>query len=297
MRLARVAFRRAMNPYRSANSPPAALRARVSRFLRTRSLARFTVALLAGGAFASGWAAGRKPALTPVILDAPTPCATPPAVETNPADADQKAMNEAKARVPERTQPAAPTGYAMDPAQARASIAARAREVVGAITRRDLRAVAGFVDPDRGLSVGELGGATQATLTPAELDRCFADRALRVWSNASEAVTCGAYWNEHLAAPDFAHAPNVDYNLLSHEGWPAPMITEDDDQSEDPTPLAHRGAIVVQYAVRRPKLDKTEDDPPCDSSSRTAWSTLRLVFDPHGEQWKLTAVIWKDWST
>ena len=295
MRLARAAFRRAMNPYRAASSRPAALRARVSRFLRTRSLARFAVVLLAGGAFASGRAVGRAPA--PVIVDAVASCPAIPAAQTNQADEDQKAMNEAKARAPEPTEPAAPTGYAIDPAQARASIAARARAVVGAITRRDLRAVAGFVDPDEGLSIGELGGATHATLTPADVERCFADRALRVWSNASEAITCGAYWNEHLVAPDFAHAPNVDYNLLSHEGRPAPMITEDDDQSEDPTPLAHRGSIVVQYAVRRPKLDKTEEDPPCDSFTTTAWSTLRLVFDPHGEQWKLTAVIWKDWST
>jgi hypothetical protein len=275
MRFPRRALARAMNPYRLAFRP-AALQAAGSRFLRSRwvrgtALAGLSVVLFGWVPFGAGWISGQRLAAAPASPSAPLPL-TPeacPTIETDPS--------------PPATESARRKAYAISPAQARATIAARAREIAAILDHRDAAALARLVDPDDGLQLASLDESEEVRLSAAELSRCFADRTKRMLSE-STAATCAEVWKEHLALTDRAGAPIVDYNLPSSEGRPRQMLTG--GAEEDPTVQAHGDSIVAQYVVRRPETDESD----------RGWSTLRLVFDPRGEQWRLTAAIWNDWT-
>jgi hypothetical protein len=281
MRSGGTAFPVAMNPYRMP-SLPEPMRARISLLFRPRGAVRLAVLIPLGAAYAFGWSVGRAAPAVSVHVSAPPLAASP--------EPPPKALVErpAAAPAPSPAEPL-PSRYAMTQAQARATIAARAREAVAAVTRRDMKAVAGLVDPDEGLVIGDVDETVSVTLSPTALARCFADRAVLALDDAVSA-TCGELWRDHLSGPDFARAPHVDYNLPSPEGYPASMVSAGDGAA-DPTLRAHPGSIVVQYVVRRPEKDVTGER--CGDGE--GWATLRLVFDPHGERWQLRAALWRDW--
>jgi hypothetical protein len=271
-----------MNPYRST---PAAIRSRVTRFFRMRSLARFAVVLLAGGAFASGWALGRKgqaPSDTSPFLGCPA--------STEPAPAPAVEATEAAPQAAQADEEQPRKRYDITPAQARATIAVRAREALRALARRDFRTLATFVDADEGLRIGELSTDVRAELSRVQLASCLEDRTRRVWGveDLSDA-TCNAYWRQNILAADWGHPSHVDYNLPSTQGEPASMLAADSDQSGDPTLAEHRDAIVVQVVARRP----LPGEPDADSSS---WTTLRLVWRPHGDEWRMAELSWREWT-
>lgn len=275
-----------MNPYRQRT---VVLHARASRFLRTSSLARFSIVVLAAGAFASGFALGRRPA-------EPAPTVTSPPVEDDkPASpsADTCDMDSSS------TESDVQAVYAITPEQAKATIAARAREALRFLGKRDLRGLASLVDADDGLRLGVIGGSTTAEISAAELARCLEDGAERAWSidDVSGPAKCGDVLKEHVLDAGFAGASQVEYNRPSVGGRPASLTHDGDDDSNDPTLRAFRDAIVVQVVVRRPSLDRAPNTPCGAGAEECGWSTLRLVWKPRGEQWKLAAILWREWWT
>jgi hypothetical protein len=267
-----------VSPYRVALLS-AERRARASHRLLTRGLVPLTAVVLGGAAFASGWAVGRAAPAAIVQVPVVQSCACPPERDETGPDPAQKSAGEAHAKA-----------YAISPAQAQATIAARARVILAALGRRDAKALSGFIHPGERLVLGSVDGSESLVLSPAEIVRCFEDTRERLVGGENVA-TCGELWQRHLSGPNFARASEVDYNLPSRDGHPALMVDGENDGALDPTLQAHTGSIVAQYVVRRPEQDFS-----WELASEQGWSTVRLVFDPHDEQWMLTAVLWSDWS-
>jgi hypothetical protein len=263
-----------MNPYRltreaSARTGPARLR-------RVRRLTR-AIPLLAGAlVFFSGWALGRQMTRLEVQINPSTPLPAPEHDATPERDVQQVAAPVIKV---------APTEYSIGTVQARATIAARARAVISTIARRDSRALATFVDPDERIVLSDFDGENRLELAPAELSACPTDPTPRLLGE--ETVTCADLWKSHLTA-DYAHGM-VDYNLPSQYGRPWR------GGGDDPTVKAHPDSIVVQYVVRKPDLDQKVEG--CTCNDLHGWSTLRLVFDAHGVEWRLAALVWRDWTS
>lgn len=278
-----------MNPYRT--SPPA-LRSRFSRALRTRTLARFAVILFGATAFATGYGlAPRAPEPQPIDL-AGTCAAGCAAAASSAATSAAEETPAAKLCGTEEKEPPR-RAYAIPSAQARATIAKRAREALQALGKRDLRALAALSDQTDGIELGVIGLAgTQ--LYPADLARCLDDPRERLWRgvDGTAPMKCGAVWKEHIFDADFARASQVDYNLPSLLDRPIEAIEADDDQSTDPMLRAFGEDIVVQIVVRRPTLDRLDDE-----SDTKGWSTLRLAWRPIGEEWRLAGVYWSEWTT
>jgi hypothetical protein len=266
------AFPYAMNPYRLARE--AIARTGRARLRRVRGLTRAVPVLAGALVFFSGWALGRQG--TRVEVQVPPPTALPERDPTPEREPQQEA-----APVTEVT----PKRYSIGTVQARATIAARARAVISAIARRDARALATFVDPDERIVLSDFDGDDQLELSPVELSACPSDPTPRLLGE--ETVTCAELWKAHLTA-DFAHGM-VDYNTSSPFGRPGR------GGPGDPMMKAHPDSIVVQYVARRPDHDEKLDTPGC--TELHGWSTLRLVFDARGTEWRLAALAWRDWSS
>jgi hypothetical protein len=272
MRLGARAFPHSMNPYRLARE--AIARTGRARLRHVRGLTRAVPVLAGALVFFSGWALGRQ--ATQVDVHVPPPTVLPERDPTPECEPQQEAAPVTEA---------APKRYSIGAAQARATIAARARAVISAIARRDARALATFVDPDERIVLSDFDGEDQLELSPVELSACPADPTPRLLGD--ETMTCAELWKAHLAA-DFAHGM-VDFNTPSPFGRPGKAVLG------DPTMKAHPDSIVVQYVARRREHDEKLDVPGC--TDLHGWSTLRLVFDARGTEWRLAALAWRDWFT
>jgi hypothetical protein len=267
-----------MNPYRRAVSAIAPVLG-AARSARFRILARTTPLFAGALVFATGWALGRTTPVVPAPAPLPAPAEAPAEA---PAACPPVAECPEKQDAPAAAGDTTPTRYAISSAQAKATIAVRARAAVAAIVRRDAQAFARFVDPDEGLTLGDLDQEHEVTLSAAEMSRCLSDGIDRV-VGGGEIATCAELWKDHLAL-HLERASHFEYNVVSPGGGPS----SPGNGTADSTLQAHPNAIVVQLVVRRPDQD---------SSPQRAWSTLRLVFEARGEEWWVRALAWSDWTT
>jgi hypothetical protein len=202
----------------------------------------------------------------------PAPCASAcpaePPVETPAKTADDAEETE-KADAPRR----------MSPKEARAAVARTARAVVEALERRDLVEVAAHTSDDLRLEIAlsSDGLSTAPSLSPRDLRACSRDPRKKSFGGGGEDLfmTCAEYLAKVTHGVTFSTSMRVTYNRDEATG--------SDEFSE--LRGRHPQAIIVEYGVPgfQPGCGSDED-------SREG-GTLRLVFRPEAEDWRLAAIV------
>ena len=169
---------------------------------------------------------------------------------------------------------------ALSPAQAQRIIEGRARAVVDALRRRDIRGLARFVHPTRGVRFSPQPSVlpSDAILTRRELMRAWRDPRPDVWGedDAGEInLTFRQYFAQYVYDNDYARVGQVSYNLPGSSGTNVNTLREN-----------YPRAIIVGYFFpgRDPRRDGMD------------WSSLWLVFERAGSQWFLVSIAHNEWA-
>ncbi len=169
---------------------------------------------------------------------------------------------------------------ALSPAQAERIIAARARAVVDALRRRDIRALARFAHPTRGVRFSPQPSVlpSDAILTRRELARAWRDTRPDVWGETEAGeinLTFPQYWGEYVYSHDFARIRTVTYNRPRAQGNNVNTLREN-----------YPRAIIVGF--HHPGHDRARDG--------MNWGILWLMFERAGEAWFLVGIAHDQWA-
>ncbi|MDQ3755201.1 MAG: hypothetical protein M3371_10775 [Acidobacteriota bacterium] len=170
--------------------------------------------------------------------------------------------------------------FSLRPAEARRIIAQRTRGVISALQRRDMRRLATFVHPTRGVrfSPSPSVSPSDAILTRGELVSAWRDRRPDVWGETEAGeinVTFQQYFAEYVYARDFARVRQVSYNRPRSHGNNSNTLRDNYPQ-----------AILVEYHSpgRDPRFDGMD------------WQSLWLVFERAGRDWYLVGIAHDEWA-
>ncbi|MFS0725918.1 copper amine oxidase N-terminal domain-containing protein [Paenibacillus sp. 1P07SE] len=175
-------------------------------------------------------------------------------------------------------------GPALSPAEARDVIADQADEVMQLISELDLDGLADHVHPERGLRFSPYSYVDveeHVVLYADELASNLINPELREWgffdgSGETILLDFEDYWLRFVYSHDFRQAPEVSYNEQLFSGN---MINN--------APTVYGGSIIVEY-----HFDGIDEQ-----YAGMDWRSLRLVFQPYGEEWRLTGIINDEWTT
>lgn len=168
----------------------------------------------------------------------------------------------------------------LSPQQAQRIIAIRSLNAVAALHDRKLVRLAGYVHPRRGLRFSPYVSAAREDLR-------FSRRQIRNLGRTPRRYTWGSYdgsgeparltWRQYyqrfVYARDYARAPQVLYNVITHRG----NITNNLKQT-------YSNAILVEY-----HYPATGDE--------LNWKSLWLIWQKQGATWYLSGVANDEWST
>lgn len=169
---------------------------------------------------------------------------------------------------------------ALSPEQAQSIIAARAGAVADALRRRDMRGLARFVHPTRGVRFSPQPGVlpSDAILTRRELMSAWRDPRPDVWGETEAGeinLTFRQYFAQYVYNHDYARAGQVSYNRPRGHGNNVNTLREN-----------YPRALLVEYLV-------TGSDPSRDGMD---WGSLWLVFERVGSQWFLVGIAHDEWA-
>jgi len=159
--------------------------------------------------------------------------------------------------------------------QAQDLIAAQAADVMQALMKANMSALAQFVHPVKGLRFSPYASkdTTDVVMTASQLADALRNPAKRVWGTDDGSgdpirLSFAGYYHKFVYDRDFAQAPKITYNS---EEKP---INRAGDQ--------YPNAIVVDYG-----LPETGTKP---------GEHLRLVFEQHQSKWYLSGIIHAGWT-
>ena len=175
-------------------------------------------------------------------------------------------------------------GAALNPEEAQAAIGDQADQVIQLIAERDLDGLAEHVHPERGLRFSPYSYVDvehHVILEAFELASNLNNPELREWgiydgSGETILLDFTDYWERFVYSQDFLQAPEVSYNEQLFSGN---MINN--------APTVYGGSIIVEY-----HFDGIEEQ-----YAGIDWRSLRLVFQPYGDEWRLSGIINDEWTT
>ncbi|TVX97136.1 hypothetical protein [Cohnella terricola] len=157
-----------------------------------------------------------------------------------------------------------------------------AQEVVEYLRERDLNSLVPFIDPKLGLRFSpysHVNKDTDLVFTPDTLPS-FKDATKQVWGTNDGSgdpieLSFRDYYEKFVYNKDFADAPNISVNKLLGKGNTEFNVTD-----------AYPNASYVEYYF--PGSDK--------DLGGMDWQSLILVFDPEGDDWRLTGIMHGQWT-
>jgi len=213
--------------------------------------------------------------------------ASPSTPTTIPTSAPTLAFNQPSPTPPViiSTIPPASTVVVIPPTPATTDqlILDRATMVVTALKDKDLAALSGYVDPQKGLRFSPYAAVkdTDQVFTLDKVAGLFSDSTVYTWGGyyaTGEPIqlTFADYYAKFVYDVDFTNAPQV---ALNHR---LGVSTTLDNAAE-----FYSGAMIVEYYF--PGFDPTFEG--------MDWRSLRLVFTHSGATWYLAGIIHDQWTT
>ncbi|WP_373233223.1 hypothetical protein [Cohnella sp.] len=180
------------------------------------------------------------------------------------------------AESPKDTQPSEPSPDQHD------SLVDIGQEVVELLRERDLKSLAQWIDPELGLRFSPysyINKDSDLIFKPEELP-AFKDTTQLMWGSFDGSgdpikLTFRDYYDKFVYNRDFADAPNVSANKILGLGNAEYNGTE-----------VYPNSSYVEFHF--PGTDKKYEG--------MDWQSLVLVFVPHGDDWKLVAVVHGQWT-
>lgn len=177
---------------------------------------------------------------------------------------------------------AAGTVATITSAKAKRIIAARAREVILAIKRRDTARLSAFVHPDKGVRFTPYNYVSITSDLVFSRDRIrnlLLSKKRHVWGDYEGSgdpirLTFSEYYKIFIYDQDFASMPGVNYNTFNTRG-----------SADNPWEF-YPGAIIVGYyypGIEGPRGGIMD------------WKGLRLVFQKKGKTWFLVGILHDEW--
>lgn len=168
--------------------------------------------------------------------------------------------------------------------EAKARIAADAARVLAALRSRNLRELARYVHPVKGVRFSPYAFVDKKAnirYTAVSIQRAFLEKSPRVWGSYDGSgdpirLTFSDYFKRFVYDRDFAGSTKTSCN-----GAPAIKGTTHDNSREE-----YPSAIVFESHVAGSAPDKAGMD----------WRALRLVFEQHRGRWYLAHVIHDQWT-
>jgi hypothetical protein len=180
------------------------------------------------------------------------------------------------------------TSPAPSPAEAEKIIGSRAKEVILALKRRDVRKLSSFVHVKRGLRfspypyVTMTGENRDLEFTKKQVKSLLATNKRYAWgaydgSGKPIRLTAAAYFKRFVYDQDFANAKQISFNgpILGQGN-----VTNNIHEAYLP------GAIVVEYHF-------SGFDPKREGMD---WRSLWLVFENRDHKWYLVGIVHGDWT-
>ncbi|MBV9957521.1 MAG: hypothetical protein JO360_03835 [Acidobacteria bacterium] len=172
-------------------------------------------------------------------------------------------------------------GNTISSARAKQLIAARARETILALKRRDMAQLAGIVHPTKGVRFtpyNYIDVKEDLVFRRAQVKGLMASRKRYLWGSYDGSgdpirLTFRKYYEQFVYDWDFASDKDARYNVSARTN------TNYDNAYE-----VYPNSIIVEYLN------------PGTVESGMDWSALRLVFEKQGGTWYLVGVLHNEWT-
>ncbi len=169
------------------------------------------------------------------------------------------------------------------------AVAARAAQVILALKGRDLRALAGWVHPTKGIRFSPYGyvravpgspGGQDLVFTAAQVRGLWSDPSVYVWGAAAGSgepieLTFAAYYGRYIYDVEFARPDVIGFGETIGSGNTINNIAE-----------VYPAAFVVEYHFEG-------FDP---SYAGMDWRSLRLALEEAGGSWYVVGIVHDEWT-
>jgi hypothetical protein len=159
-------------------------------------------------------------------------------------------------------------------------VAAAANKIVAALKNKDMKTVADYAHPTKGLRFAPYGYLEKSNLVfkKAQVPSLFQLRRTYVWGEtdgSGDPINLGfpAYYKQFIYDRNYARAPRVSYDKQIGHGNGVFNVRE-----------TYPKSIFVGYNF-----------PEGADGNVMGWSTLYLVFEKSGARWYLVAVVHDEW--
>jgi hypothetical protein len=163
--------------------------------------------------------------------------------------------------------------YSANAQSEKSKVLAISKKVVWALKGKDMKALAGFVHPSKGVRFSPWSHVEKADLvfTANKLKTLLADKKVYQWGLLDESdepikMTFAKYYKSFVYDYDFANAREINYNLKQNNGIMINNIAK-----------AYPKGVEVEYFI-----EGTED---------RMYGSLRLIFEKQGVAWYLVGII------
>jgi hypothetical protein len=177
--------------------------------------------------------------------------------------------------------------YTLSPAQAKQVIAERARQIMLAIKRRDMRALASYVHPRKGVRFSPyayVDKKTHRVLSRQQLVRFYNSRQRLVWGEADGSgdplrMTFRQYLKSFVYRMDLLTDKAPTYNPERPQGGGTTVNNIGE---------AYRGNIII--------VGYSHAGITAPQGGGMDWQNLFLVFEKLGSQWYLVGIVNDEWT-
>jgi hypothetical protein len=164
----------------------------------------------------------------------------------------------------------------------KAQILAQSKKIVAALKNKNMKTLATFVHPAKGLRFspyGYVNAESDLVFTRSQIPSLTLTRRTYVWGEADgsgDEINLGfpTYFDKFVYDKDFARAPKIGYNSVVKQGNTIVNIAE-----------AYKNARFVEYHFAGTKKYDGMD-----------WRSLRLIFEKSGKNWYLVGISHDQWT-
>ena len=164
----------------------------------------------------------------------------------------------------------------------KAQILTQSKKVVAALKNKDMKTLATFVHPTKGVRFSPYGYIdleNDLIFKSSQIPSLMLTRRAYIWGAADgtgDQINLGfpAYFNKFVYDKDFARAPQIVYNRVAKQGNTIVNVGE-----------AYKNAKFVEYHFPGTKKYDGMD-----------WRSLRLVFEKSGKNWFLVGISHDQWT-
>lgn len=161
-------------------------------------------------------------------------------------------------------------------------VLAQSKRVVAALKNKDMKTLATFVHPTKGVRFspyGYIDAENDLVFKRAQFPSLMLARRTYLWGAADgsgDEINLGfpAYLGKFVYDKDFSRAPQIVYNRIAKQGNTIVNVAE-----------AYKNAKFVEYHF-----------PGTEKNDGMDWRSLRLVFEKSGKNWYLVGISHDQWT-